>query len=67
MQNVIDNAIQFAVVAHSGARRKGKNIPYILHPLEAAAIVSSMTDNLEEVAAAVLHDVLEDTNTTEDE
>ncbi|MGI6725892.1 MAG: HD domain-containing protein [Christensenellales bacterium] len=53
-------------MAHSGARRKGKNIPYILHPLEAAAIVSSVTDNLEEVAAAVLHDVLEDTNTTED-
>jgi len=35
-----------------------------LHPLEAAAIVSSMTDDMDVMAAAVLHDVLEDTPVT---
>ena len=40
--------------------RKGTHTPYILHPLEAAAIVASMTDDLEIIAAAVLHDTLED-------
>jgi len=66
-QSLLDNAIRFAVAAHSGARRKGRNIPYILHPLEAAAIVSSMTEDLEVIAAAVLHDVLEDTDAAEDD
>jgi myo-inositol-1(or 4)-monophosphatase len=40
--------------------RKGTHTPYILHPLEAAAIVASMTDDLEIIAAAILHDTLED-------
>jgi myo-inositol-1(or 4)-monophosphatase len=44
--------------------RKGTNIPYILHPMEAAAIVGSMTSDPEILAAAVLHDVLEDTPVT---
>ncbi len=60
--DVINEAIIFAVKAHEGMYRKGKNTPYILHPLEAASIVSTMTDNPEIIAAAVLHDVLEDTD-----
>jgi len=40
--------------------RKGTHTPYILHPLEATAIVASMTDDLEIIAAAILHDTLED-------
>ena len=36
--NVLEQAIIFAVQAHSGACRKGSQEPYILHPLEAAAI-----------------------------
>ena len=59
-------AISFAAKTHQGICRKGTNTPYILHPLEAAAIVSSMTDDIEVMAAAVLHDVLEDTDVTED-
>ena len=57
---LLDDAIVFAIHAHSGQLRKGTNTPYILHPLEAAAIVASMTDDLEIIAAAVLHDTLED-------
>ncbi len=62
---LLDSAIIFATKAHSGMMRKGTNVPYIVHPIEAAAIVSTMTDDEEVIAAAVLHDVLEDTEATE--
>lgn len=64
---LLDHAIIFATKAHSGTTRKGTNVPYIVHPIEAAAIVSSMTDDEEVIAAAVLHDVLEDTDATEED
>jgi myo-inositol-1(or 4)-monophosphatase len=64
MESILDKAIVFAVQAHSGMVRKGTKTPYILHPLEAAAIVATMTDDEEVIAAAVLHDVLEDTPVT---
>ncbi len=57
----VSEAIAFAVSAHDGMRRKGSNLPYILHPMEAAAIVGGLTDKWEVIAAAVLHDVVEDT------
>ena len=62
--NVIEKAIAFAVKAHAGALRKGTNLPYILHPLEAAAIAAQMTDDQEIIAATVLHDTVEDTETS---
>lgn len=61
---ILDRAIMTAVCAHSGALRKGRPVPYILHPLEAAAICATMTDDLEVLAAAVLHDTVEDTDCT---
>ncbi len=64
---VLNTAIIFATEAHRGAFRKGTSIPYILHPLEAAAIAATMTDDYEVLAAAVLHDVIEDTAVTEAE
>lgn len=65
--NVLEQAIIFAVQAHSGACRKWSQEPYILHPLEAAAIAATMTDDPEVLAAAVLHDVVEDTPHTLEE
>lgn len=65
--SVVDKAIIFATNAHSGMKRKSTNIPYILHPLEAAAIVASITDDENIISAAVLHDVLEDTPVTLEE
>ncbi|HAL73943.1 MAG TPA: phosphohydrolase [Clostridiales bacterium] len=62
---ILEKAISFAVEAHQGLPRKGTHMPYILHPLESAAIVGSLTDDLEVIAATVLHDVLEDTSVTE--
>ena len=64
---IVDDAIKFAVDKHAGTPRKGTKIPYIVHPIEAAAIVAGMTDDQELIAAAVLHDALEDTGTTFDE
>lgn len=67
MENtILDKAIEFATQAHAGQVRKGTSVPYILHPLETAAICATVTDDLEILAAAVLHDVVEDTNTTID-
>lgn len=64
---IFDKAIIFATEAHSGAYRKSSKVPYIVHPLEAAAIVASMTTDQEVIAAAVLHDVIEDTSTTKEQ
>lgn len=61
---MIEEAVAFARKAHAGAVRKGTNIPYITHPLEAAVIVSLMSDDPELVAAALLHDVIEDAGVT---
>lgn len=61
---LFERAAVFAVAAHSGMTRKGNGIPYISHPVEAAAIVAEMTDDQELIAAAVLHDVVEDTEVT---
>lgn len=65
--SLFDRAAEFAIKAHSNVYRKGKNIPYILHPMEAAMITSSMTEDQEILAAAILHDVVEDTEVTVDE
>ena len=58
----LDHAIKFATDAHAGQKRKMTNTPYILHPLEAAAIVASITTDEDVICAAVLHDTVEDTD-----
>ena len=65
--NKVERAIAFALDAHAGVCRDSTKIPYILHPLEAAAIAASLTQDEDVIAAAVLHDVLEDTPHTEEE
>ncbi|MBQ0015890.1 MAG: bifunctional (p)ppGpp synthetase/guanosine-3',5'-bis(diphosphate) 3'-pyrophosphohydrolase [Bacteroidales bacterium] len=60
----LDKAIAFAVKAHAGTERRGKGFPYIVHPMEAMAIVATITPDQELLAAAVLHDVVEDTDFT---
>ena len=61
---LLDRAIIFAVRAHSGTERRGKGYPYIVHPLEAVEIVATMTADQELLAAAALHDTVEDTDVT---
>ena len=66
MDNVT-KAIEFAARAHDGMIRKKDKTPYILHPLEAATVVGSMTDDRDVISAALLHEVVEDTEITIDE
>ena len=61
---LLDRAIIFAVRAHAGIERRGKGFPYIVHPMEAVEIVATMTPDQELLAAAALHDTVEDTDTT---
>lgn len=62
--DLFDKAAKFAIDAHCGAERKGKGYPYILHPMEAAGIVASLSTDPELLAAAILHDTVEDTDVT---
>ena len=57
---MIDDAMEFATKAHEGQFRKGTRRPYIVHPIEVADIVSTMTKDEEVICAAVLHDTIED-------
>ena len=57
---LVSEAIVFAAKAHDGMRRKKSDTPYLLHPMEAAVIVGSMSSDQNVIAAAALHDVVED-------
>lgn len=61
---LLDKAITFAVKAHANTERRGKGFPYIVHPMEAVEIVATITNDQELLAAAALHDTVEDTDTT---
>lgn len=65
--DLLDKAMIFAINAHKGYERRGKNFPYIVHPMEAVAIVATMTNDQELLAAAALHDVVEDTEYTKED
>ncbi len=67
MMDKVTKAIEFASKAHDGMERKKDKSPYILHPLEAAVIVGTMTADRDVISAAVLHDVVEDTEITIEE
>jgi (p)ppGpp synthase/HD superfamily hydrolase len=63
MSELIQNAIRIAKEAHRGQTRKygHAHTPYIQHPMRVAARVALWNTNAEEtIAAAVLHDVIED-------
>ena len=63
----LNDAIVFATNAHSGQTRKGKNTPFIVHPLNALVVASSITDDEDILCASVLHDTVEDTPVTKEE
>ncbi|WP_336789869.1 HD domain-containing protein [Paenibacillus sp. MMO-177] len=63
--STLDIAIEFAASAHQSQYRKGTHTPYISHPYGAAMILSSYNCSENAIIAALLHDVLEDTETTE--
>lgn len=64
---LVTEAVIFASQKHDGMLRKGTDLPYIVHPVEVMAIASALTGDPEILAAAVLHDVIEDCAVTEEE
>ncbi|MCE9564637.1 MAG: HD domain-containing protein [Planctomycetes bacterium] len=60
-------ALGYATTAHHAQKRKYTGEPYVNHCRNVAAIVAGYTDDQEVIAAALLHDVLEDTPTTPEE
>ena len=67
MENLIDRAAIFAIKAHSGAKRRRCDCPYIIHPFEVATVAASMTNDEEILAAALLHDTVEDADVSIEE
>ena len=67
MSTLIDRAKFFAEVAHAGQTRKYSDDPYITHPIRVSEIVAHNQGTDEMIAAALLHDVVEDTPVTHDE
>lgn len=67
MMNMLEEAIIYATILHQGKVRKFGNSPYILHPLEVAQILSTITDDAEIITAGILHDIVEDTDGTIEE
>lgn len=60
--SIIKKAILYAAVAHEGQVRKYTHDPYISHPISVAMLVLKHTSSSNQmIAAAVLHDVIEDT------
>lgn len=66
--SIVEKARVFATAAHAAVKqlRKYTNEPYIVHPAEVAGIVASVPHTTEMLAAAWLHDVVEDTGVTID-
>lgn len=58
-------ALKFASFKHRFQRRKTEDIPYINHPIEVANYLTNAgIEDYEILSAAILHDTVEDTDTT---
>lgn len=64
MSERLNRAVAFAVEAHRDQIRKIDKSPFILHPFEVAATAAQMTGDEDVLIAALLHDTVEDTETT---
>jgi len=64
--NIIEKAVRISVVAHKDQTRKGDDLPYIIHPFMVAIKLAKNNFPDTVIAAALTHDVLEDTEYPED-
>ena len=67
MMNRLEEAIIYATILHQGKIRKFRGNPFILHPIEVAQILSTITDDEEVITAGILHDIVEGTDGTLEE
>lgn len=67
IDSMILKAVEFADVAHAGQYRKITRTPYIFHPLQVADILRECGCDKKVIAAAVLHDTVEDTTVSLEE
>ena len=67
--NLILKATKFSALKHQNQKRKDGKTPYIIHPISVAMILAEIggVDDKEILSAALLHDTMEDTDTTADE
>jgi (p)ppGpp synthase/HD superfamily hydrolase len=67
IKDLVHEAVVFATQKHAGTNRKSTNLPYITHPLEEMQILIAEGCSEEVIVAGILHDTLEDTETTKKE
>ena len=65
--NLYEQALKVAIKAHDGQKRKHDNSAYVAHPIMVARLVEEAGFSETVVAAALAHDILEDTTVTEAE
>lgn len=66
-KSLVTRAIMFSAKYHDGQERKYTREPYVFHPAAVATIVTSVDHTPEMLAAAWLHDVVEDTEATHED
>ncbi len=64
---LLHKAIEFAAIKHKNQTRKQSEAPYIVHPAEVMLFLTESGCEYDCIAAGVLHDTLEDTETTYEE
>ena len=62
-----EQAIVYATIAHAGQIRKYTGEPYIYHPIAVANVIRDVPHDEDMIVAAILHDVVEDTDRTFEE
>jgi (p)ppGpp synthase/HD superfamily hydrolase len=70
LESIEQKAKDFATEKHKGQKRKFEGVPYVEHPKRVAEIVRKYKDSHkidELISSALLHDTIEDTNTTEED
>ena len=63
----LDSGLKIAAYAHGKAnqyRKGGREIPYIMHPFTVMSLLTNITDDEDILIAALLHDVLEDVDSS---
>ena len=63
---LIDKAVDYANKKHAAQKRKDGS-PYIIHPLAVAQIVTEMGLDIDAILGALLHDTIEDTDTSHED